>query len=101
MTIDLLECSHGPMRIRQHDVQPLVNIVHSCFVSESLQKQQVSGDDCSHPGDVYHPDFQHGRPARSGTSAQVACKKLLQPTIIITLVEQCQDDFKILSFAVW
>jgi len=28
-----------------------------------LKEQRVSCEDHSRPGDVYHPDFQHGRPA--------------------------------------
>ena len=27
------------------------------------KEQRISGDDQSRPGDVYHPDFQHNRPA--------------------------------------
>ena len=60
----LLECSHGPMRIRRHDA--LVDIVcHALSQSHSgvLKEQRVSYEDNSRPGDVYHPDFQHGRPA--------------------------------------
>ena len=60
----LLECSHGPMRIRRHDA--LVYIVcHALSQSHSgvLKEQRVSNEDNSRPGDVYHPDFQHGRPA--------------------------------------
>jgi len=60
----LLECSHGPMRIRRHDA--LVDIVcHALSQSHPgvLKEQRVSCDDHSRPGDVYHPDFQFGRPA--------------------------------------
>jgi len=60
----LLECSHGPMRFCHHDA--IVDIV--CHVlSQShpgvLKEQRVSSNDHSHPGDVYHPDFQFGHPA--------------------------------------
>ena len=60
----ILECSHSPMRIRRHDA--LVDIVcHALSQSHSgvLKEQRVSYEDNSRPGDVYHPDFQHGRPA--------------------------------------
>ena len=60
----LQECSHGSMRIRRHDA--LVDIVcHALSQSHSgvLKEQRVSYEDNSRPGDVYHPDFQHGRPA--------------------------------------
>ena len=54
----LLECSHGPMRIRHHDA--LVDIVcHALSQSHSgvLKEQRVSYEDNSRPGDVYHPIF--------------------------------------------
>ena len=60
----LLECSHGPMRIRRHDA--LVDIVcHALSQSHPgvLKEQRVSGEDHSRPGDVYHPDFLSGRAA--------------------------------------
>jgi len=60
----LLECSHGPMRIRRHDA--LVDIVYHALSQSHTgvrKEQRISGDDQSRPGDVYHPDFQHGRPA--------------------------------------
>ena len=47
-----------------HDA--LVDIVcHALSQSHSgvLKEQRVSYEDNSRPGDVYHPDFQHGRPA--------------------------------------
>ena len=52
------------MRIRRHD--GLVDIVcHALSQSHLgvLKKQRVSYEDHSCPGDVYHPDFQHGCPA--------------------------------------
>ena len=33
-----------------------------------LKEQRVSCEDCSHPGDVYHPDFQYDRPTYFGLS---------------------------------
>ena len=52
------------MRIRQHDA--LVDIVYHALSQSHTgvrKEQRISGDDQSRPGDVYHPDFQHGRPA--------------------------------------
>ena len=50
------------MRIRRHDA--LVDIVcHALSQNHPgvLKEQRVSYNDYSHPGDVYHPDFQFGR----------------------------------------
>ena len=52
------------MHIPQHDA--LVNIVYHALSQSHTgvhKEQRISGDDQSQPGDVYHPDFQHGRPA--------------------------------------
>ena len=60
----LLECSHGPMRIRRHDA--LVDIVHHALSQSHpsvLKEQRASCEDQSRPGDVYHPDFRCGCPA--------------------------------------
>ena len=61
----LLECSHGPMRIRCHDA--LVDIAcHALSQSYPgvLKEQRVSCEDHSCPVmSSYHPDFQCGRPA--------------------------------------
>ena len=60
----LLGCSQGPMRIRRHDA--LVNIIYNAVSQDHpgvLKEQRASYDDGLRPGDVFHPDFQHGRPA--------------------------------------
>ena len=52
------------MHIRQHNA--LVDIVYHALSQShtGVRKEQcISRDDQSRPGDVYHPDFQHGRPA--------------------------------------
>ena len=75
----LLECSHGPMRIRRHDA--LVDIVcHALSQSHSgaLKEQRVSYEDNSRPGGVYHPDFQHGCPAYF----DVSVRSTTQPSYI-------------------
>ena len=59
----LLECCHGPMRVRCHDA--LVDIVHHALSHSHpgvLKEQRASCEDQSCPDDVYHPDFQCGRP---------------------------------------
>ena len=61
------------MRICRHDA--LVDIV--CYaLSQShpgvLKEQRVSCEDHSRPGDVYHPDFQYGRPAYFDVSVHSA-----------------------------
>ena len=51
------------MRIRWHDA--LVDIVYHALSQSHTglwKEQRISGDDQSRPGDVYHPDFQHGHP---------------------------------------
>ena len=60
----LLGCSQGPMRIRRHDA--LVNIIYNALSQDHpgvLREQRASYDDGLRPGDVFHPDFQHGHPA--------------------------------------
>ena len=60
----LLGCSQGPKRIRRHDA--LVNIIYNALSQDHpgvLKEQRASYDDGLCPGDVFHPDFQHGRPA--------------------------------------
>ena len=60
----LLGCSHGPTRIRCHDT--LVNIIYNALSQDNpgvLKEQRASYDDGLWPGDIFHPDFQHGRSA--------------------------------------
>ena len=60
----LLGCSHGPMRIRRHDA--LVNILHHSLLQDHpgvLKEQRASFDGSSRPGDIFHHDYQLGRPA--------------------------------------
>ena len=67
----LLECSHGPMRTHHHDA--LIGIVYHALSQSHpgvLKEQHVSFEDRSLPDDVYHPDFQYGRPAYSDLSVR-------------------------------
>jgi len=57
----LLGCSHGPMRIRRHDA--LADIIYKALSQDHsgvLKEQRISHSDGLRPGDVFHPDFQHG-----------------------------------------
>jgi len=52
------------MHTHRHD--SLVDIVYYALCQSHpgvLKEQHVSGDVCSHPGDAYHPDFEHSHPA--------------------------------------
>ena len=75
----LLGCSQGPMRICRHDA--LVNIIYNSLSQDHpgvLREQRASYDDGLRPGDVFHPDFQHGRPAYF----DVSIRYNTQPAII-------------------
>ena len=48
-----------------------------------LKEQQVSYEDHPRPGDVYHPDFQHGCPAYFDVSA---CSTILILPVFLLLV---------------
>ena len=49
------------MRIHHHDA--LVNILYHALLQGVLKEQCASFDDSSHPEDIFHPDYQLGRPA--------------------------------------
>ena len=75
----LLGCSHGPMRIRLHDT--LVNIIYNALSQDNpgvLKEQRASYDDGLRPGDIFHPDFQHGRSAYF----DVSVRSTIQPAFI-------------------
>ena len=49
------------MRIRRHDA--LADIIYKALSQDYpgvLKEQRVSYNDALRPGDVFHPDFQHG-----------------------------------------
>jgi len=59
----MLGCSHGPLRIQHY--KALVSIVHQALLQDHpgvLREQGISSYQ-SHPGDIYHPDFNLGHPA--------------------------------------
>ena len=54
----------GPLRNKRHDA--LCNVIFHCLLNENSGTRREQG--CStlsfdRPGDVYHPDFSHGKPA--------------------------------------
>ena len=54
----ILSCGNGPLRICRHDV-----IWHTLLQDHSgYKKEQHCGTDLNRPGDVFHPDFQFGKP---------------------------------------
>ena len=59
----VLGCDDGPLRIRRHDA--ICDVIWHALVQDnsSCKKEQCCGTDLDHPGDVFHPDFQFGRPA--------------------------------------
>ena len=116
----LLGCSHGPMRIRRHDA--LVNILHHALLQDRpgvLKEQRASFDDSSCPGDIFHPDYQLGRPAyfdasvRSTThiSSSASCAGVAAAAGVVAknvkhlaIVEKAGGDFIPLvveSFGIW
>ena len=59
----LIGCGHGPLHVRHHNA--LCDIIYFALLednSEVHREQGVSGESASRPGDVFHPDFHHGRP---------------------------------------
>ena len=46
------------MRVCRND--SLVDIVYHALCQSHPGEQRVSSDALSHPGDVYHPEFEHG-----------------------------------------
>ena len=49
---------HGPLYIQHHDA--LVSVVHHTLLQDPpdvLHEQDTSTSDCSHPEDIYHPNF--------------------------------------------
>ena len=61
--LSLLGCSHGPMRIRCHNT--LVKIIYNALSQDhpGVFKEQRALHDDLWPGDIFHPEFEHGRSA--------------------------------------
>ena len=60
----LLGCGHGPMRIRRHDA--LCDVIYHALLQDNTgcrKEQRCAGSRLDRPGDVFHPDFVHGKPA--------------------------------------
>ncbi|XP_062510401.1 uncharacterized protein LOC134186441 [Corticium candelabrum] len=59
----LLGCGEGNWRNRRHNA--LADIVFEALLSDNAnchREQRLCGDSNARPGDVYHPDFERGRP---------------------------------------
>ena len=79
----IIGCAHGPYRIRRHDA--LRNTIFHTLREDNpnvLLEQRVSGDSGTRPGDIYHPDFDNGRP----TFFDVSICSSLQPGNITNAV---------------
>ena len=94
----LLGCSHGPLRIQRHNA--LVSIVHHALLQDHpgvLREQGISSDH-SRPGDIYHPDFNFGRPAyfdlsvRSTTQSAVISSASSQAGVAAAAGEVAKDN---------
>ena len=60
----LLGCSHGPYRIRRHNA--LRDIIYHALKQDNQNvklEQSAGGSSNTRPGDVYHPDFDNGKPS--------------------------------------
>ena len=67
------------MRIHHHDA--LVSILHHALLQDHpgvLKERHASFDDHSRPGDIFHPNYPHGRPAYF----DVSVRSTTQPTHI-------------------
>ena len=59
----LLGCGEGNWRNRRHNA--LADVVFEALLSDNAncrREQRLCGDSNARPGDVYHPDFERGRP---------------------------------------
>ena len=59
----LLGCGHGPLRIKRHDA--LRDIIWQALLldnSRAIREQRCDNSN-ERPGDIFHPDFQLGKPA--------------------------------------
>ena len=75
----LLGCGHGVLRIQRHDA--LRDIVYHALRMDNpgvRTEQRCQGDHQDRPGDIFHPDFQDGRPAYF----DVTVRNTLQPAFL-------------------
>ena len=58
----ILGCGNGPLRICQHDA--ICDVIWHALLQDhsGCKKEQCCSTDLDHPGDVFHPDFQFGKP---------------------------------------
>ena len=76
----LLGCGHNNLRIRRHDTLSDV-LFHALLVDNAncRKEQRCSSDNSTRPGDVFHPDFDQGRP----TYFDITVRNSLQPSYIV------------------
>ena len=76
----LLGCGEGNWRNRRHNA--LADVVLEALLSDNAncrREQRLCGDSNARPGDVYHPDFERGRP----TYFDITVRNFLQPTYMV------------------
>ena len=59
----VLGCGDSRLRIRRHDA--ICDVIWHALIQDNsgCKKEQRCSTDLDHPGDVFHPDFQFGKPA--------------------------------------
>ena len=59
----ILGCGNGPLRIRRHDA--ICDVIWHALLQDhsGCKKEQRCSTDLDRPGDVFHPDFEFGKPA--------------------------------------
>ena len=75
----LLGCGHGVLRIQRHNA--LRDIVYHALRMDNPgvgTEQRCQGDHQDRPGDIFHPDFQYGRPAYF----DITVRNTLQPAFL-------------------
>ena len=61
--IHILGCGNGALRVHQHDA--ICDVIWHALLQDhsGCKKEQHCSTDLDLPGDVFHPDFQFGKPA--------------------------------------
>ena len=76
----LLGCGEGNWRNRRHNT--LADVAFEALLSDNANcscEQRLCGDSNARPGDIYHPDFERGRP----TYFDITVRNSLQPTYMV------------------
>ena len=80
----LMGCGHGPLRIMRH--KALRDTIWHALLQDNNNavRKQHCGEGNSRPGDVYHPNFQQGKPAYF----DISVRSSLQPQYLNMQVQQ-------------